>query len=645
MVRISCLRRTGRLAIFAAAVIVLGLATSVGTAWVAATLDADMFGDNEWLGEFEGQSGVANGWHVGEWRHQALHTRVLSPAGPVGWLYRNKADDAPLDMTSLARRLPATDSVHEDVIIVEKESGWPTPCMRATWGPYDPRVDRRAAVLHNGVVCELADWGTEPTPMLMCGMGIDSQFESAHDHAGLPLQPVWPALLVNSAQFSSIWAVGLLAAWPFLALPGAVRRRWRKTHDRCVACGYDREGLEPVGDQPAPCPECGSVGKRGPVRVPVVLPTTLAVLACGAVIGFGYEQWRHTPKPPPVFVAAERGDAHALHVAAVAGVDLADGYECDRWGWLGRDLDDQAPLAWAAAHGHTDAVRVLLDAGPNPWTTNTKSARSYGATLLGDAALELAAQQGHAEVCRLLADHLQTAATGDARVAATADDILHRAATAAANSGSASIMRTLLDAGLTERADSRLLISAVSGRNAAVTDLLLRAGHDPDHGAGQWRGSALMQAYLWCQPDMFEMLLAAGGDPDVRDIDGRSLLHHPPRASHTIDPNDMEAFQRQRIALMERAVSPELGLAIDGPSATGKTPLMYAVSEGDLRLVRILLKAGADVNATDTAGHSAIEYARGQHRFQYQSGGRQIHTRPITPDPEIIKLLEATEAL
>jgi uncharacterized membrane protein YhaH (DUF805 family) len=37
-----------------------------------------------------------------------------------------------------------------------------------------------------------------------------------------------------------------------LGFPDA-RRRWRRLHDRCRECGYDRRGL--AGD--APCPECG----------------------------------------------------------------------------------------------------------------------------------------------------------------------------------------------------------------------------------------------------------------------------------------------------------------------------------------------------------------------------------------------------
>lgn len=62
----------------------------------------------------------------------------------------------------------------------------------------------------------------------------------------LPLRPIWPGFLVNSAL------AGILL-WALWTLPGVLRRTIRRRRGLCLRCGYDLRGRAD-----APCPECGS---------------------------------------------------------------------------------------------------------------------------------------------------------------------------------------------------------------------------------------------------------------------------------------------------------------------------------------------------------------------------------------------------
>lgn len=67
------------------------------------------------------------------------------------------------------------------------------------------------------------------------------------DRFALPLLPLWPGFLINTL----FYALLLFGAW---RVPGVVRRTLRRRRGRCIACGYDRDGLDPD----AACPECGA---------------------------------------------------------------------------------------------------------------------------------------------------------------------------------------------------------------------------------------------------------------------------------------------------------------------------------------------------------------------------------------------------
>lgn len=62
----------------------------------------------------------------------------------------------------------------------------------------------------------------------------------------IPLEPVWPGFVVNTALFAgAMWA-----SRQMFGAPLAIRRRKRRKRGQCVACGY------PIGLSPV-CTECG----------------------------------------------------------------------------------------------------------------------------------------------------------------------------------------------------------------------------------------------------------------------------------------------------------------------------------------------------------------------------------------------------
>lgn len=136
----------------------------------------------------------------------------------LGWI-----DDDPLPLQwAEARAILAT--------------GWPLPCMYST---YDQQPS-------NGYWWFKARDGIKvaPAPANPNHFAPLSPRERV-----LPMRFVWFPAVVCSMFWALIWAMLLLG-------PGASRRFARKRRGKCVACGYDRRGI----DASARCPECGAAG-------------------------------------------------------------------------------------------------------------------------------------------------------------------------------------------------------------------------------------------------------------------------------------------------------------------------------------------------------------------------------------------------
>ena len=170
----------------------------------------------------------------------------------------------------------------------------------------------------------------------------------------------------------------------------------------------------------------------------------------------------------------------------------------------------------------------------------------------------------------------------------------------AAEMGNAAILRRLLDAGAdiktTDASGDTLLMAAVRAGNADAADLLLERGAPVNAGDPQLGHTALMWAARRNDTAIMKRLLARGAEPDARTRAGEKPAARVPGAgggSHGV-------------GIVRSGVPPQ---GEQQPTPGGMTALLFAARDGQLDATRLLLEAGADVNAADPNGISPLVMA------------------------------------
>ena len=233
-------------------------------------------------------------------------------------------------------------------------------------------------------------------------------------------------------------------------------------------------------------------------------------------------------------------------------------------------------VADAAKRGDRDAVRAAL----------ARKADVNAAQIDGSTALHWAAERDDLD----MADQLIRAG---ARVTARTREGVTPLQLAATN-GSAAMIDRLLKAGadvnapLSAGGDTALMMAARTGKTDAIR-VLVEAGGNVN-AKESWGGTtALMWAVSEGHADAARLLIGAGADVNARSnyvaaANGRGFEGRTPVANRT-DPK-AEEF------------------------ASGwLTPLTLAAREGDVEMARILVNAGADVNAAAGDGKTALALA------------------------------------
>ncbi len=155
--------------------------------------------------------------------------------------------------------------------------------------------------------------------------------------------------------------------------------------------------------------------------------------------------------------------------------------------------------------------------------------------------------------------------------------------------GTAEKIQAAIDKGATV-GQGALATVAQANRDARVVDVLLKAGAKIDE---QQNGkSALMLAAQGNTAEMISALVKAGADVNAKDTEGKTAL-----MDAVVNP---AAFQ----ALLKA------GAKVDAKDNNGRSVLVYLLGNPDdselLEMLPVLFAAGADANAADQGGQTAL---------------------------------------
>ncbi|XP_021479984.2 poly [ADP-ribose] polymerase tankyrase [Oncorhynchus mykiss] len=153
--------------------------------------------------------------------------------------------------------------------------------------------------------------------------------------------------------------------------------------------------------------------------------------------------------------------------------------------------------------------------------------------------------------------------------------------------------------------DTALHIAVVQGQEAQIQRMILLLGlvHTDLDIYNNLRQTPLHLAVITHQAQLVGALLRAGADPGALDRNGQTAVH-------------LCCEHGQQACLSVVLSHPSILTCLEVRNYEGLTPLHLAVQGGDKELVRILLDAGADINAMDIkSGHSPLIHAVENHNM------------------------------
>ncbi len=180
-------------------------------------------------------------------------------------------------------------------------------------------------------------------------------------------------------------------------------------------------------------------------------------------------------------------------------------------------------------------------------------------------------------------------------------------------SNDAKIARLLIKAGAdinaaTESEDTPLYYAILFDR-PEIFEVLLDAGADPD--IPSERGmTPLMQIVSQHTPSrlmMAEALIKAGANLDARNVSGRTALHTVALMDVLGGEGCCETYEEADAKVAQLII--DAGADINARDANGMTPLLFSIVEKHRRVTEVLLEAGADTNTPNHFGRTPLEIA------------------------------------
>lgn len=266
------------------------------------------------------------------------------------------------------------------------------------------------------------------------------------------------------------------------------------------------------------------------------------------------------------------------------------------------ETDGTTPLQWAIYHEQEDMVRALLKAGANVEQANRE----------GMTPLTLAVMTGNVAISKRLLD---AGANVNLTLANGESPLMM-----AARTGNLDTIQLLIDRGAEIDAKEKLrgttaLMWAASYRNASAVQLLLDNGANLSLRSGTTapgRGPYLAPSARSVIRGFYRRIATAGAARTTQFGDelGEQDLEH------AIDREELLA--RLPANLVEDFSKTPNAQPGERKQWGGLAPLHFAVREGDMETVKVLVEAGADVNQTSEFGWSPLLTAT-QNRY-YQIG-------------------------
>jgi uncharacterized protein len=253
----------------------------------------------------------------------------------------------------------------------------------------------------------------------------------------------------------------------------------------------------------------------------------------------------------------------------------------------------ETPLMIAAHIGSETIVRALIARGAGPDTAATSTKQTP---------LMFAIAEGHAHVVKTLLE-----GGADAKSAGGFTPLLF-----AARHGDTASANLLLDAGVdvneAARDGSTALVLAAASRREDVAILLVERGADPNAaGAGY---TALHTAMSRDLQQLAAALLKKGADPNARLVNAPATLFGPGQgAGSEVRPARAEPAPAQAEANAPNRAMRAGGLA-------GATPFWLAARNVNVPMLRILLDHGADPTLTSNDGVTPLMVAAGLTQVQ-----------------------------
>jgi ankyrin repeat protein len=280
-----------------------------------------------------------------------------------------------------------------------------------------------------------------------------------------------------------------------------------------------------------------------------------------------------------------------------------------------RDRRENTPLIYAAAFGSVDAVRLLVERGAD---VNAKN--SFDATALVYAAAN------EAKV-RLLVAH---GANVNARTRQGRTPLM----IAAVCDGCSAIVKLLLEKGADPNAKdtggaAALELAASAGDPESVRMLLDAGANARNANAGGM--TPLLGAVFSCDLKSVRMLLAKGADPNAAVTDSGTVKFGKIQLIGLSPMLDSTAYCGSEVVQALVAAHGD----VNAHDIRGMTPLMLAVGSEtqNAAVVKMLLDAGARVDAKSTVGETALDWAAkyGDREVMSILEARGAHGTPFTP--------------